>query len=66
MSVEILVLDMDSLSKTLCAGQHLIKKLPVCRLVSFHKSTYIPRPRGLKFDRVDLRNGVSELDLESC
>lgn len=55
MSVEILVLDLDSLSKALCAGQHSMNKPLVCRLiVLFHKSTYIPYPHGLKFDQVDI------------
>lgn len=54
MSIEILVLDLDSLSKALCSGQQSIKLPLVCRLVVlFHKSTYIPRLHGLKFDQVD-------------
>lgn len=68
MSIEILVLDLDSRSKTLCAGQHSVQKPLVCELVVlFHKSTYIPHLHGLKFDQVDISRMESlKLGLESC
>lgn len=62
------VLELDSLSKTLCAGQHSARKSArkpgfVCQLVVlFHKSTYIPHLHGLKSEQLDIF-GMESLNL---